>query len=136
MNKDYLRCTAALDQGIGDILAYSDSNGLMDNTVVIYCSDQGYYLGEHNYIDKRWFFEEGVNMPFIVRYPKLFKPGTVNDDIMLNIDIAPFLLELAGGKTPEYMQGRSFAANLQGRTPADWRAAYYYHYWDQNNRPI
>lgn len=135
MNKDYLRCTAALDEGIGNILEYVENNGLMDDTVIIYCSDQGYYLGEHNYIDKRWFFEEGVNMPFVVRYPRLFKAGMVNDDITLNIDIAPFLLELAGGRTPEHMQGRSFVANLQGKTPTDWRDAYFYHYWDQNNRP-
>jgi len=133
--KDYLRCVAAIDENVGRLLAYLDDEGLAQNTVVIYTSDQGYFLGEHDYIDKRWMFEESLRMPFLVRYPREIRPGKVNDDIIINADFAPTFLDYAGQPTSPDMQGRSFRANLRGQTPPDWRQSMYYHYWQQCTRP-
>ena len=127
--KDYLRCVRAIDENVGRILAYLETSGLAENTVVIYTSDQGMFLGEHNYMDKRWMYEESLRMPFLVRYPGELDPGTVVDDIIINADFAPFLLDIAGIDIPYDMQGRSFLANLYGDTPDDWRQSMYYRYW-------
>ncbi|MFB6232457.1 MAG: sulfatase [Salinibacter sp.] len=131
--KQYLRSVAAIDQNVGRLLDYLKKAGLKENTVVIYTSDQGYFLGEHNYIDKRWMYEESMQMPFLIRYPGEIEPGTVVDDLVLNVDFAPLMLDYAGLKTPDYMQGRSFRPNLRGETPADWRDAVYYRYWMHGN---
>jgi len=132
----YLRCIAGIDENVGRLMKTLKRQGLADNTVVIYTSDQGYFLGEHNYIDKRWMFEESLQMATIVRYPKEIKGGTVNRDILINTDFAPLMLDFAGLSVPADMQGRSFRANLAGRTPAGWREAMYYHYWThQQLRP-
>ena len=131
--KRYLRCVDALDQNVGRLLDYVDEAGLTDNTVVIYTSDQGYFLGEHNYIDKRWMYEESMRMPFLIRYPGEIAPGREVDDLVTNVDFAPLLLDYAGRETPPYMQGRSFRPNLQGRTPDGWREAVYYRYWMHAN---
>lgn len=117
------------------MLDHLDEAGLADDTIVIYTSDQGYLLGEHSYIDKRWIFEESLRMPMIIRAPGRLEPGTVCDDIVLNIDFAPLLLDYAGVKTPPRMQGRSFRENLTGHTPDDWRQGMYYRYWMHEKRP-
>lgn len=134
--KDFLRCGAAIDENIGRILEYLKEAGLEDDTLVIYTSDQGYFLGEHNYFDKRFMLEESLRMPFVARYPREIAPGTVVKDIVLNIDFAPTFLDYAGAEVPEWMQGRSFRANLAGRTPDGWRRAMYYRYYGgQVERP-
>jgi len=127
--KDYLRCVAAIDENVGRVLNYLDENGLRENTIVIYTSDQGIFLGERDIIDKRWMYEESLRMPFIIRYPKEIKSGKINDDIIINADFAPTFLDYAGAKIPDDMQGKSFRKNLKGRTPKDWRQSMYYRYW-------
>jgi len=128
--KRYLRCVKGVDDNLKRLFAYLERKGLMDNTVILYTGDQGFYLGEHDYIDKRWMYEEGMRMPFLVRYPKLVKAGGRNNWLINNTDFAPTMLELAGAKAPSYMQGRSFAGTLRGETkPAHWRKATYYRYW-------
>lgn len=127
--KRYLRCVKGVDDNLARLLAYLKKADLLDNTLIIYTSDQGMMLGEHDYIDKRWMYEESMRMPFIVRHPKLVKAGGVNGDLINNTDFAPTLLELAGVKAPETMQGRSFAAALTGRPLENWRTATYYRYW-------
>lgn len=127
--KQYLRSVAAIDQNVGRLLDYLKEAGLKENTIVIYTSDQGYFLGEHNYIDKRWMYEESIQMPFLIRSPGEIEPGTVVDDLILNVDFAPLMLDVAGVDRPAYMQGRSFRSTLQGQTPPDWREAMYYRYW-------
>lgn len=128
--KDYLRCVAALDDDLGRILNYLDASGLAENTVVIYTSDQGLFLGEHGWYDKRWMYEESLRTPFIVRWPGVIAPGSVNDDIVSPLDFAATFLDIAGGEVPGDMQGRSLVPILQGRTPDDWRTSHYYHYYE------
>lgn len=128
--KDYLACVKSVDDNIGRVLDYLDKNNLTENTIVILTSDQGFYLGDHGFFDKRFIYEESLRMPFMVRYPKLVKPGAVNDDVITNVDFAPTLLDLAGIKTEEEMQGNSFAAMLYGKTPRKWRQSMYYHYYE------
>lgn len=127
--KDYLRCVAGVDENVGRILKYLDENGLTNNTIVIYTGDQGFFLGEHGWFDKRLMYEECLRMPFVIRYPKEIKQGTINDDIILNIDFAPLFLDYAGMSKTSQMQGESFRSNLAGRTPQYWRKAMYYRYW-------
>ncbi len=127
--KDYLRCVAAIDENIGRILDYLDESGLTENTVIFYTSDQGQFLGEHDYYDKRWMYEESIRMPLLVRYPKEIKPGSVNDNIILNTDFAPTFLDYAEIKTPDFMQGCSFRSILAGNPPRHWRKSMYYRYW-------
>lgn len=131
--KDYLRCVAGVDENVGRLLKYLDDNGLTENTVVIYTGDQGFFLGEHGWFDKRLMYEESLRMPFLIRYPKEIKPKTVNNDFILNIDFAPTFLNFAGIKTPSYMQGESFRDNLAGKTPSGWRKEVYYRYWMNGN---
>jgi len=127
--KKYLRCVRGVDDNIGRLFEYLEGSGQMDNTVITYTSDQGMMLGEHDFIDKRWMYEESMRMPFLVRYPKMIKAGIRTDEIINNTDFAPTILELAGLETPETMQGRSFVPLLKGRTPADWPTSTYYRYW-------
>ena len=127
--KKYLRCVRGVDDNIGRLFAYLQSTGQMDHTIIMYTSDQGMMLGEHDFIDKRWMYEESMRMPFLVRYPNMIKAGIRTDEIINNTDFAPTILALAGLKKPEYMQGRSFVPLLKGRTPADWPASTYYRYW-------
>ncbi|MFC1543264.1 sulfatase [Candidatus Neomarinimicrobiota bacterium] len=133
--KDYLRCVAGIDENVGRLLEYLDRAGLSEDTVVIYTSDQGMFLGEHNYIDKRWIFEESLRMPFLVRYPREIGPGTTNSDIVLNIDFAPLFLDYAGETIPPDMQGHSFRPNTVGGTSPNWRRSMYYRYWQHTTRP-
>lgn len=127
--KAYLRCVKGVDDNLKRVIDYLKAEGLYDNTVIIYTGDQGFYLGEHDYIDKRWPYEESMRMPFIVRYPKTIKPGRI-DAIVENIDYAPTILDFAGVKTPGYMHGRSFKSILEtGIEPKGWKQNAYYHYW-------
>ncbi|MDR2042460.1 MAG: sulfatase [Tannerella sp.] len=130
--RDYLRCGAAIDDNIGRLLHTLDREGLSRNTVVIYVSDQGYFLGEHGFFDKRMMYEESLRMPFVIRYPEEIPAGTRNRDILLNIDFAALLADYAGASVPALSQGRSFRANLHGQTPDDWRQDMYYRYWTQH----
>ncbi|MFK7920722.1 MAG: sulfatase [Bacteroidia bacterium] len=135
LRKDYLRGVAGLNDNLGRILDYLDENGLAENTIVVYTSDQGYFLGEHGYMDKRWMFEESARMPMLIRYPKGIEAGTTNDDLLLNVDFAPSFLDWAGVEVPSELQGRSFRTNLEGQKATDWRTAFYYRYWMQERRP-
>ena len=126
--KDYLRCVAAVDDGIGQILKYLDDEGLADNTIVIYSSDQGFYLGDHGWYDKRWMYEESLRMPLIVRWPGVIKPGGVDRHLVQNLDYAQTFLDVAGIDIPDDMQGRSLLPLFKGESPADWRESIYYHY--------
>jgi arylsulfatase A-like enzyme len=128
--KDYLRCVASVDDNVGRLLDYLDGAALTENTVVIYTSDQGFYLGDHGWFDKRFMYEESLRMPLLVRYPKEIKPGSVNDDIVLNLDFAPTFLDFAGVARPDEMQGHSIRQLLQAKTPKDWRTSMYYHYYE------
>jgi arylsulfatase A-like enzyme len=128
--KDYLATIKSVDDNIGRVLYYLKENELEKNTIVIYASDQGFFLGEHGFFDKRFMYEEALHMPFIIRYPEKIKPGTIVDDIITNIDFAPTLLEIAGISTPKEVQGKSFFSNLIGETPKNWRQSMYYHYYE------
>jgi arylsulfatase A-like enzyme len=127
--KDYLRCIASVDDNVGRLLDYVDAEGIAQNTIVVYTSDQGFFLGDHGYFDKRFMYEESLRMPLLIRYPRAVKPGTVNGDMVLNLDFPETFLDFAGGKATPDMQGRSFRKILQGRTPGDWRQSMYYRYW-------
>ncbi len=127
---DYLGCVKAVDENIGRLLEFLDDEGLADNTIVVYTSDQGFYLGEHGWFDKRWIFEESLRTPLLVRWPGVTKPGSVNDDLVSNLDFAETFLEIAGQSVPAEMQGRSLVPLLRGQTPDDWRKAFYYHYYE------
>ncbi|MBK1876052.1 sulfatase family protein [Pelagicoccus mobilis] len=127
--KRYLRCVKGVDDNLGRVLAYMEQEGLMDNTIIIYTGDQGFFLGEHDYIDKRWAYEESMRMPLIVRYPETIDPGT-NDALVQNIDFPVTMLDYAGLEEPDYMEGKSFREILEtGEEPEDWREAVYYQYW-------
>jgi arylsulfatase A-like enzyme len=128
--KNYLRCVRALDENVGRLLDYLDASGLAENTIVIYSSDQSFYLGEHGWYDKRWMFEESLTMPFLIRWPGVVKPGTRSNAMIQNIDYAPTFLEAAGVDVPADIQGRSLLPVLRndGIAPADWRKAIYYYY--------
>jgi arylsulfatase A-like enzyme len=126
--KDYLRCVAAIDENLGRLLEWLDEHGLRDNTIVIYTSDQGFYLGEHGWYDKRFMYEESMRTPLIIRYPDGIEAGLVTDALVVNLDTAPTLLDFADVPVPPEMQGRSLRPLTQGRTPDDWRRGVYYHY--------
>jgi arylsulfatase A-like enzyme len=128
--KDYLACVKSVDDNVGRVLTYLKENNLEENTVIVVTSDQGFYLGDHGFFDKRFIYEESLRMPFMVKYPERIKAGSVNEDIITNIDFAPTLLELAGIKTTQKMQGTSFVPVLEGNTPKDWQEAMYYHYYE------
>jgi arylsulfatase A-like enzyme len=128
--KDYLRCIASVDDNVGRLLDYLDESGLAGNTIVFYTADQGFYLGDHGWFDKRFMYEESLRMPLLVRYPKEIKPGSVNEDIVLNLDFAPTFLDCAGVSKPDDMQGRSIRQILHGKRPKDWRKSMYYHYYE------
>jgi len=127
--KDYLGCIASVDDNVGRLLDYLDETGLTTNTIVIYTSDQGFFLGDHDWFDKRFMYEESIRMPFLVRYPPLIKPGSINDRMILNTDFAPTFLDFARQPTPAAVQGRSIKSLLAGATPEDWRKIWYYRYY-------
>ncbi|MGQ1787642.1 sulfatase family protein [Saccharicrinis sp. GN24d3] len=127
--KHYLRCVKGIDDNLGRLFDYLKAEGLWNNTIIVYTADQGFMLGAHDFIDKRWMYDESMRMPLIVRYPKMMDEEAVSDLLVNNTDFAPTLIELAGGQTPDYMQGKSFVNTLQGRKEHDWRQATYYRYW-------
>ena len=136
--QDYLATVQSLDDNIGRLLAFLDESGLSRNTIVIYTSDQGFFLGDHGLFDKRFMYEEALRMPFLARWPAAIKRGTRSRALALNVDFAPTFLEAAGVPVPADMQGRSLLPILRGRTPADWRTSMYYRYYhdpgDHNTR--
>lgn len=139
--KDYLRCIQAVDDGVGRMLDYLDEAGLAENTIVIYSSDQGFYLGDHGWYDKRWMFEQSLQMPFLIRWPGTIAPGTDGPALIQNIDYGPTFLDIAGVKVPSEMQGRSMVEVLKngGRPTAGWRDAIYYAYYENaavHNVPV
>lgn len=127
--KDFIRSGAAIDDNIGKILDYLETSGLANNTIVIYTADQGYFLGEHGFFDKRLIYEESLRMPFVIRYPKEIPSGKRIDDIILNIDFASLFADYAGVTLPKSFQGKSFRENLKGNNPKNWRKSAYYRYW-------
>ena len=127
--KDYLRTIQSIDDGVGEVLDYLDENGLYENTIVIYTSDQGFYLGEHGWFDKRFMYEESLRTPILMRYPREIKPGTSIDELVQNLDFAPSLLDYAGLEIPGDMQGESFRKIVSGEL-SEWRDAIYYTYYE------
>ena len=128
--KDYLRCVASVDDNIGRVLDYLDEKGLAENTLVVYTSDQGFYLGEHGWYDKRFMYEESLSMPLIIRYPEAFEGGRVNEELVLNLDFAPTFLDYAGVEVPADMQGTSLKGLLEQEQEVEWRESIYYHYYE------
>jgi arylsulfatase A-like enzyme len=127
---DYLACIASVDESVGRLLDYLKQTGLDKDTIVAYSSDQGFYLGEHGWFDKRWIFEESLRTPLLVRWPGVTQPRSVNADIVSNLDFAQTFLEAAGVPAPAEMQGRSLVSLLSGKKPDDWRKSFYYHYYE------
>jgi arylsulfatase A-like enzyme len=127
--KDYLRTIKSVDDGVGEVLDYLDKNGLTENTIVVYTSDQGFYLGEHGWFDKRFMYEESLRTPILMRYPKEIKSGTQINQLIQNLDFAPTFLDYAGANIPEDIQGESFRKIVSGET-SEWRDAIYYTYYE------
>jgi arylsulfatase A-like enzyme len=128
--KNYLRCVKGVDESVGTLMETLDELGLSDNTIVIYSSDQGFYIGDHGWYDKRWMYEESLKMPLIVKWPGVTKPGSKNEDLVQNLDYAETFLDLAGADIPNDMQGASLVPLLKGESPSDWRNSIYYHYYE------
>ena len=127
--QDYLGTIAAVDEGVGEVLDYLDEAGLAENTIVVYTSDQGFYLGEHGWFDKRFMYEESFRTPLLMRYPKEIESGTKIDKLVQNLDFAPTFLDYAGIEISEEMQGESFRELVAGETGV-WRDAVYYTYYE------
>ncbi|MEM7145423.1 MAG: sulfatase [Verrucomicrobiota bacterium] len=128
--KNYLRSVMGVDESVGRLQDKLEELGLDENTIVIYSSDQGFYIGDHGWYDKRWMYDESLKMPFIIKWPGTVEPGSRNADLIQNIDYGPTFLDIAGAEVPEDMQGESIVPLLKGETPDDWRDAIYYHYYE------
>ncbi|MFT5300547.1 MAG: arylsulfatase A-like enzyme [Mariniblastus sp.] len=128
--KNYLRCVRGVDDSVGRIVKYLTDNQLEDNTVVVYSSDQGFYVGDHGWYDKRWMYEESLKMPLIIKWPGQTAPGSLNTNLVQNLDYAETFLEMAGANVPDDMQGQSLVPLLKGETVADWRKSIYYHFYE------
>ena len=131
--KNYLRCVRGVDESVARLMQELETLGLGDNTIVIYSSDQGFYLGDHGWYDKRWMYEESLQMPFIIKWPGVIKPGSSCESMIQNIDYGPTFLDAAGLDVPGDMQGLSMLPllkGLKGETPTDWRDSIYYHYYE------
>lgn len=127
---DYLGCIKGVDESVGRLLKYLDDEGLAENTIVVYTADQGFYLGEHGWFDKRWIFEESLRAPLLIRWPGVTKAGSVRDEMVSNLDFAETFLDAAGQPIPGAMQGHSLVPILKGEAPADWRKSFYYEYYE------
>lgn len=134
--KDYLRCVASVDASVGRLLDYLDDANLADNTIVIYTSDQGFFLGDHGWYDKRFIYDHSLRMPFLLRYPTEVPANTTQDALLTNLDFAPTLLDYAGIPVPSEMQGVSGRAMLRGATPPQWKESLYYRYWDHGGHNV
>ena len=128
--RDYLATVKSVDESVGALLDHLEKTGKLDNTIIVYTSDQGFFLGEHGWFDKRFMYEECLRMPMLVRYPREIKPGTTSDAICMNVDFAPTFLDYAQADIPSDIQGESLRNVLKGITPEDWREAAYYHYYE------
>ena len=128
--KNYLRAIKGVDENLARLRKALEDQGLADNTVFVYSSDQGFYIGDHGWYDKRWMYEESLKMPLIISWPGVIKPGSRNTDLVQNLDYAQTFLEMAGAKTPSDMQGTSLVPLLKGKKPNDWRKSIYYHYYE------
>lgn len=127
--QDYLACVKAMDDSIGNLLEYLESTGLDKNTVVMYGSDQGFFLGEHGWFDKRFMYEESISSPFVVRWPGVIRPGSVSKELVSNLDFAETFLDIAGVEIPSDMQGKSLKPIMEGKKVKNFRDAFYYHYY-------
>ena len=127
--KRYLRTIASIDESVGELLDYLDDNNLAQNTLVIYTSDQGFFLGEHGWFDKRFMYEESLQMPFLARFPEKVPGGQINESLACNIDFAPTFLDVAELKIPTYMQGSSLLPLMTGKLPENWQTVVYHRYW-------
>jgi arylsulfatase A-like enzyme len=127
--KDYLSCVVSVDENIGKLLSYLGNKKLLNNTIIIYTSDQGFFLGEHGWYDKRFMYEESLAIPLVIRYPERVKAGLVNEDLVMNLDIAPSVLDAAGIEAPEDFQGKSLLS-LGNDKSDSWRKGIYYHYYE------
>ena len=127
---DYLGCIKGVDDNVGRLLKYLDDTGLATNTIVVYSSDQGFFLGEHGWFDKRWIFEESARTPLLIRWPAAIKPGGVCEKMVSSLDLAETFLQVAGAVIPDRMQGRSLVPLLEEGDSGDWRTAFYYHYYE------
>jgi arylsulfatase A-like enzyme len=128
--KNYLRCVKGVDESLANLQKTLAELKLDRNTIVIYSSDQGFYVGDHGWYDKRWMYDESLKMPFIVKWPGVTKPGSRNTDLIQNLDYAETFLEIAGAAVPNDMQGKSLVSLLKGQTPNSWRKEIYYHYYE------
>jgi arylsulfatase A-like enzyme len=128
--KNYLRCVKGVDESVDRLQKELSKLGLDENTIVIYSSDQGFYIGDHGWYDKRWMYEESLKMPFIVKWPGVVKPGSRNTDLVQNLDYAQTFLEISGAPQPKDMQGLSLVPLLEGEKTNDWRKEIYYHYYE------
>jgi arylsulfatase A-like enzyme len=127
--QDYLACVASVDDNVGRVLDALEREGLAGDTLVVYTSDNGFFLGEHGFYDKRFMYEESLRVPLLVRWPGVTRPGSTTTDMALNVDFAPTLLAAAGVKDVWPMHGRDLRMVLAGQTPADWRRSFYYRYY-------
>jgi arylsulfatase A-like enzyme len=134
--RDYLACISAVDKSVGAVLDYLKASGLDKNTIVIYSSDQGFYLGEHGWFDKRWMYDQSLKTPLLVSWPGVTEPGSVKNELVSNLDFAETFIDIAGGTVPYNMQGRSLVPILKGETPEDWRKAHYYHYYEHPSEHV
>jgi arylsulfatase A-like enzyme len=134
--QDYLRCIASVDDAVGRVLRYLDAAGLASNTIVVYASDQGFFLGERGWFDKRWIYAESLRTPFLLRWPGVAAPGSACAALTSNLDFAETMLEAAGVTVPADMQGRSLVPLLGGRVPSDWRRSFYYHYYERTTHRV
>ncbi len=125
----YLRCVASIDDNVGRVLTYLDKNGLTDDTIVVYTSDHGVFVGEHGLFDKRLMYESAIHIPLLIRYPREVPRASANSDFVVNIDFAETLLDFAGAKPLSGTQGRTLRPMLRGQTPSGWRDSLYYRYW-------
>lgn len=128
--KDYMRTIKSVDDQIGRLLDYLEKNNMMENTIIVYTSDQGFYMGEHGWFDKRFMYEESFRTPLLIMYPKKIKAGSTCNELVQNIDFAPTYLALAGVESPIKMDGRSLVPLFSGEKPKEWRETLYYHYYD------
>lgn len=126
----FLETLRSQDDNVGRLLDYLDKSGLAENTIVVYTTDHGFFLGDHGWFDKRFMYEQAIRVPWMIRYPGQVSAGSVSADWVVNIDNAPTVLDLVGLPIPQDMQGRSLVPSLKGNTPPDWQTSMYYHYYE------
>ena len=134
--KDYLRCVQTVDDNVGRLMDYLKQNGLEENTIIIYTSDQGFYLGEHGWFDKRWMYEESFRTPLIVKWPGVTNKKSISSQMVMNLDFSETILDMAGVKIPADMQGKSFAPVLKGKHKGSFRDAVYYHFYENEEHKV